>query len=625
MTYDSSDASQISYGYDSQLRVSTYEATSSVLSGGYIRKASYEYFNDSRTKKVTNVLDSGFNQEYGYDSIGRISASASGTKVNSQNQNVMPFAQSLGYNAFGDLTERNTDVWGSGGGFAATYTNGHKDNSGEIYDAAGNIVDATTNSTNYKRWKFDASGRSVETAYRWYQSVPSPQIDRTETILKTYDGDGLDTKRVDTKDFILYPGGTQSTSSTEYYVRSTVLGGKLLTELDQAGAKKLTNVYAGDGVLAEQRIIGGTPGVFWRHEDPLTSSYRKIDQNGEEGGSLADSPANVEYDPLGGAIPTIDPLTDPLLSQPSSMRQFKSAGDVNRPEYGCIIDGEMRKDVGACSRALKHRIGHLNASFDQSSDALAEIGIVAFWNEVSGRRPPIDPDPNTTYGDGGKWEMMFTGSGQIDAEFDIWIWLKRALQQVSCDRRLSRIFGNGISRMATLIDPSTRRENGTLGDPRPRLFDESPENGTAHMYATNDGLGVEELNAFTPPGYYKSDLGAGYKRGNKDNEFQNWRRFYYAAGSLKTYGYLGSLIINFTHIGPTNNSGLHILPSSKQKNAVGSVPVGILGGFGSKNDIADGVGGVSGGGTYTHSHMIFRKGNGQLIDPRIVFCSDLGF
>ena len=419
MTYDSSDTSQISYGYDSQLRVSTYEATSSVLSGGYIRKASYEYFNDSRTKKVTNVLDSGFNQEYGYDSIGRISASASGTKVNSQNQNVMPFAQSLGYNAFGDLTERNTDIWGSGGGFAATYTNGHKDNSGEIYDAAGNTVDATTNSTNYKRWKFDASGRSVETAYRWYQSVPSPQIDRTETILKTYDGDGLDTKRVDTKDFILYPGGTQSTSSTEYYVRSTVLGGKLLTELDQAGAKKLTNVYAGDGVLAEQRLIGGTPGVFWRHEDPLTSSYRKIDQNGEEGGSLADSPANVEYDPLGGAIPTIDPLTDPLLSQPSSMRQFKSAGDVNRPEYGCIIDGEMRKDVGACNRALKHRIGHLNASFDQSSDALAEIGIVARWVPTNGKPRPDAPDsPDiirvATQEPGGHWEYIF-----FDASYEV--------------------------------------------------------------------------------------------------------------------------------------------------------------------------------------------------------------
>lgn len=275
----------------------------------------------------------------------------------------------------------------------------------------------------YKRWKFDASGRSVETAYRWYQSVPSPQIDRTETIVKTYDGDGLDTKRVDTKDFILYPGGTQSTSSTEYYVRSTVLGGKLLTELDQAGAKKLTNVYAGDGVLAEQRIIGGAPGVFWRHEDSITGSYRKIGQNGEEGGSLADSPANVEYDPLGGAIPTIDPLTDPLLSQPSSMRQFKSAGDVNRPEYGCVIDGEMRKDVGACSRALKHGIGRLSENFDQPLGILDDLGIVARWIPTKGKPKPDAPDsPDvirvTTQEPGGHWEYSFVGGPSDVVEID---------------------------------------------------------------------------------------------------------------------------------------------------------------------------------------------------------------
>lgn len=61
---------------------------------------------------MTNLLDSGFNQEYSYDHMGRLSASTSGTKVNSQNQTVTPFAQTLGYNAFGDLTVRTTDVWG---------------------------------------------------------------------------------------------------------------------------------------------------------------------------------------------------------------------------------------------------------------------------------------------------------------------------------------------------------------------------------------------------------------------------------------------------------------------------------------------------------------------------------
>ncbi len=35
-------------------------------------------------------------------------------------------------------------------------------------------------------------------------------------------------------------------------IRSTVLGGKVLTEIRNDGTKKQTNVYAGDAVIAEQ-------------------------------------------------------------------------------------------------------------------------------------------------------------------------------------------------------------------------------------------------------------------------------------------------------------------------------------------------------------------------------------
>lgn len=345
LTYGSADSSHITYGYDSGLRISSYQATSNVLSGGYVRKASYEYFNDGQTKKVNNLLDSGFDQNYTYDSIGRLSTSASGTKTNSQSQQVTPFAQSIGYTSFGDMTSRSTDVWGGDSGFTATYTNGRKQNSNEIFDAAGNIVDGTVTSTVYNRWKFDASGRNVETVMRWYQSASSPQLDRTETITKTFDGDGLDTKRVDTKVITQYPANTTSTTSeVEYYVRSSVLGGKTVTELDASGGKKLTKVYTGDAVLAEQRVTSGVGAVYWRHEDLVTGSYRKIDANGNEGGSTSDSPANVEYEPLGGSIPQVDPTGD--LALPSTLRQFKYAGDVNRSEYGCEWNGApMRCDM----------------------------------------------------------------------------------------------------------------------------------------------------------------------------------------------------------------------------------------------------------------------------------------
>lgn len=94
----------------------------------------------------------------------------------------------------------------------------------------------------------------------------------------TFDGDGLDTKRVDRNDYILYPGGPSTSETAEYYVRSSVLGGRVVTELDQNGAKKLTNVYSGSSVLAEQRINSSGSSVSWRHEDAITGSSRGRDR-----------------------------------------------------------------------------------------------------------------------------------------------------------------------------------------------------------------------------------------------------------------------------------------------------------------------------------------------------------
>ncbi len=61
-------------------------------------------------------------------------------------------------------------------------------------------------------------------------------------------------KRVDLKETFVhsYPPNHVNTTRTEYYIRSTVLKGKVLTELRANGTKKQTNVYTGDGIIAEQ-------------------------------------------------------------------------------------------------------------------------------------------------------------------------------------------------------------------------------------------------------------------------------------------------------------------------------------------------------------------------------------
>ncbi|MBX3290399.1 MAG: hypothetical protein KF855_13760 [Acidobacteria bacterium] len=339
MTYGSGDSSTISYDYDDALRVSAYQATSTVQGGGYVRRATYEYFKDGNIKKVNNLVDSGFDQNYKFNNVGRLASSTSGEKLDNHSEMEKPFAQVIAYNAFGNMTHRTNNIWGEETSFWATYTNGRKDSGNEIYDKAGNIVDKTTAMNKYERWRFDAAGRNHETVMRWYQAVPSPNLDQTQTIAQTYDGDGLSVKRVDTNDwFSTFPTSNSGTiTSTEYYVRSSVLNGQIVTKLDEEAEKKVTFVYGGSGVLAEQRVIWETPGVYWRHEDTVTGSYSKIASTGNYGGYAEDSPTHVEYDPLGGSIPLNDPDWDDIINP--GLTQFKFAGDVTRPEDGCLWNG----------------------------------------------------------------------------------------------------------------------------------------------------------------------------------------------------------------------------------------------------------------------------------------------
>jgi YD repeat-containing protein len=385
LTYGSADSSVLSYEFDDRLRVSSYESSSSVLSGGYVRRATYEYFDDSRIKKVNNLLDAGLDQSYKFDMMGRMVSSSTGQKLNNEEELEEPFTQTISYNAFGDVTARTNEVWGAEAAFGATYVNKRKQGGNSIYDNSGNVVDKTTASNKYERWKFDAAGRNGEIVNRWYRPIPSPSIDQTQTIAYTFDGEGRPIKRVDTNDwFHTFPDTNSGTiTSTEYYIRSTVLGGQVLTKLDGDAEKKVTLVYSGSAVFAEQRVIASTPGVYWRHEDPLTGSYGKIDAAGNYGGYADDSPVSVEYEPLGGAIPVTDPNYDLI---PANLLLFKYAGDVNRPDYACFIDGIEQLDGSLCMTMLSNRTAEPNPTHAQPFS-------LGYW--IDEDDPDAEPPPDT--------------------------------------------------------------------------------------------------------------------------------------------------------------------------------------------------------------------------------------
>ena len=91
-----------------------------------------------------------------------------------------------------------------------------------------------------------------------------------------YDGDGQEVQRLE--------GGTST-----YYVRSTAMGGRKISEVNAAGQKLRTYVYADGQTLARQ---GENGGVKFEHTDPASTSVRKTNSSGTE-------TARMELDPLG--------------------------------------------------------------------------------------------------------------------------------------------------------------------------------------------------------------------------------------------------------------------------------------------------------------------------------------
>jgi hypothetical protein len=219
-------------------------------------------------------------------------------------------------------------------------------------------------------------------------------------------------------------------------------------------------------------------------------------------------------------------------------------------------------------------------------------------------------------------------------------------KQNKCDKRLAGIFGGPDTVMATKftlggLRPLYDKVNGKLvitNTVRNTPVDkeelqgkeivensEDPRAGVVHLYSNADGTAISERNAFTPDGYEKVSSG---DKGISSTG--NFIRFYYKPGSLAKFGYDGGLIVNFTHIEPTNKASIPLEPDTNApRNAAGSISVGILGAIGSDPNKTKG----SNNGYDVHSHMVFNTWDGKSkgvskstrIDPKSVFCKDLGF
>src|SRR6266571_1455696 len=247
------DSHSLSTLYDGRMRSTRWDV-SGVLGYDY----NYDYFNEhtGRVSYAGSRYDSSLDRSYEYDQVGRLVISHSGAEARAAAWTGQwgtmdgPYSHGYVYDVWGNMTQRygwGGEVQGGGAGqtsYINYYYSGNRRND-HTYDAAGNVINDVG-----QNFSYDVTGQQTYAGYSGY------------SLYQYYDGDGL-------------RGIKNDNGTITYYLRSTVLGGQGIAEMNSGGGWMRGYVYSGSSLLAVQQS-----GVYWMHEDPITKSKRVTDSSG---------------------------------------------------------------------------------------------------------------------------------------------------------------------------------------------------------------------------------------------------------------------------------------------------------------------------------------------------------
>jgi hypothetical protein len=300
----------------------------------------YDYHADGRVNHAWDRNWSTFDRAYTWDHLGRVEEAYTANEANGQNwqpweTHTNPYRQSLRYDAFGNMNDRFGFFWSRYQSSMSFYTNDRRD--GWVYDASGKITqDSAGTHTLSVTGNQTAFVSSAQISFVNGVDTGLDDLPMSE-IAQTYDGGGQAVKRVETQRDPDYNQNNQTwyyneNVTTTHYVRSSVLGGVVIAELDQTGAKEKAFVYAGGSKIAEHHVVGGSF-VEWRHPNPGTTSWVTT--------SDLRTGKRSEMDPLGAATGTTDPYpvyldyTDIKNGEPL----YLDGGNPFDYSGGCELDG----------------------------------------------------------------------------------------------------------------------------------------------------------------------------------------------------------------------------------------------------------------------------------------------
>ena len=261
----------------------------------------YQYSNDGRLSYSRDNLNPKLDRSYSFDHVERITLAQSGAEARGEPQTQdRPYRESFSFDTFNHLSSRSTSHWSKVPGFGSSdsYTNNRRN--GWQYDADGNLTD-----NNARQYSYDAANRMV------FISGGS--------VNQFFDGDGRRAK-------------TTEPNVVTYYLRSSVLGGQVIEELDGTGMKTQGFVYVGGKVLAEQYQNGS---INFVHEDLSGVSVRRTNAQ------VGNTNDFIELDPMGAEAFMEDPyLEDSQFGgRGEGGPVYPGYGNISDPSRGCTANG----------------------------------------------------------------------------------------------------------------------------------------------------------------------------------------------------------------------------------------------------------------------------------------------
>ncbi len=308
----------------------------------------YSYHDDGTLRFSSDAIDHRFDRSYGFDHAGRMKSAFSGAEARGEGTTTnRPYNQTYGYDAFSHMTQRSVKTWWTNDyTISNTYVNNRKTN--WQYDSDGR----PTSIDGY--YTYDAAGRNN------YLEISGPTF---PTATMTYDGEGRQIKTVET----WVDENFETFSETKYYVRSTVLGGQVLAELDEWGAVWRTFVFAGPAILGWLWHSYYDALMTWDQRDPSGASARGY---GEQ-----------ELDPLGadaGTFATTIPPTERAIVS------YGTSYDPAHPNFSYSIDGirvPLEDFIHHAGFILKDPLGLLDWFARKSAVPIGRLNVGVRWGQ----------------------------------------------------------------------------------------------------------------------------------------------------------------------------------------------------------------------------------------------------